>query len=148
MPITFEILENLSLKIVKISGYACPEELYQAAQQYFQNPHHTKVKKIYVDLSQLKDARAKFKDVYKLSGIYRQGLRQNGHVISVAIVAPTKLGLGISRMFSSIMAVGSVMNVEVFKDRDSAVEWLAIEGSQFLDANNVNAKAIAAAMRG
>lgn len=127
MAIKFAICETHSLKVVEISKHAQLSELLEAAQLFLQDPRHKQVSKFYVDLDRLEDARASFTDVYKLCGVYRRGLSERSQPISVALFAPTKLGLGISRMFSSIMAVSRVMDIKVFGTRDAAVEWLGLD---------------------
>lgn len=124
MPAAFFIDPQNKLKFVHISGKTHLHELRSLAEEYFASPQFSDEIRYLVDLSELTDAEAKFRDVFALVGFYKRMLKTLEKPIDVAIFAPSDLGYGISRMFATLMKGGNAMQVRIFSDMSDALQWL------------------------
>lgn len=118
---------KLLLKYVNVQGTTDISELYSLALMYFDDPLFSDDNRIIIDLTHLKNAKAKFKDVMKLKRIYSDRFRHTGKVVQIAIIAPTSLGYGVSRMFASIAATGKVMKVNIYRDVADAAHYFSLK---------------------
>lgn len=127
MPAQYTIYPDLNLKYVEISGKTHLYELRDLAEQYFQDPQFDIEHRFLVDLTDLVNARSGFLDVFSLHGFYKRKYGLRDKPVQVAIVAPSDLAYGISRMFSALMAGRKIMWVQIFDDIDSASGWLELD---------------------
>ena len=127
MAAAYRIIPDLRLKYVHVSGKTHLSELRELAGRYFEDPQFSLEIRFLVDLSDLTGARAKFMDVFTLKWFYEEKFGDLEKPIEVAIVATTKLGYGISRMFATLTTSEKIMRVRVFSDLASATEWLCID---------------------
>ena len=94
----------------EITGVVESEELYQ------QLPFHR-----YADFSQLSSIRLKIGHVFQIAA-HRREVDQS---VKSAFFATTVVGLGIARMYESLME-GAGIQVRVFREREAAAEWLGV----------------------
>ena len=133
MPVSYQVYPALRLKHVRVSQKTNLEELKDAASRYFEDPAFSPDNRFLVDLSELTDARARFRDVFSLKGFYRRGLGNLDNPINVAIAAPGDLAYGISHMFFMLMLGSKTMNVRIFSSVLEALSWLEIDPDAFTD---------------
>ena len=132
MSATYTIIDELNLKLVNIEGETNLSELRDLAREYVDDPMFSIKQSQLIDLSGLTDAKAKFLDVLTLRNFYLRAYSQPERPVSVAIYAPTDLGYGISRMFSSLMLGQRLMSIKIFERKIDALAWLNIDPSGLL----------------
>lgn len=126
MAAKYEIIDSLNLKYVTISGSTNLAELRDLARNYLDDPLFSLEQSQFIDLEALTDAKARFMDVFTLRNFY---LREYGPVdepVRVAMYAPSSLGYGVCRMFSSLMSGQKLMSIKIFERKNDALEWLDI----------------------
>jgi hypothetical protein len=126
MTAKYIIVPELSLKYVKVTDTTDFSELYSLALMYFDDPLFSDDNRFIIDLTFLTNTKASFKDVLKLKNIYSDRFRYSGKAIQIAIIAPTSLGYGISRMFASLAATGKVMKVMVSREIDDVAHYFRL----------------------
>ncbi|GAB5447421.1 MAG: hypothetical protein Gyms2KO_22940 [Gymnodinialimonas sp.] len=102
-----------------------------AALNFFEDPEFRKDIRFLVDLDELSDARARFRDVFSLKGFYQRGFGKLDRPVDVAIAAPSDLGYGISHMFYMLMLDHKTMNVRIFSSISEALTWLQVDRMEF-----------------
>ena len=129
MPAEYVIIPELNLKYVTAEGKASLPELRNLARKYLDDPMFSLKQCQLIDLSRLEGAKAKFLDVLSLRNFYLREYGQLEKPVPVAIYAPTDLGYGISRMFSSLMLGRRIMSIKIFERKQHALSWLDIDSS-------------------
>lgn len=135
MPAEYAIIHELNLKYVSVEGETNLSELRDLAREYIDDPMFSLKQRQLIDLSMLTDAKAKFLDVLTLRNFYLREYGQPDKPVPVAIYAPTDLGYGISRMFSSLMLGQKLMLIKIFERKIDALSWLNIDpmGALWID---------------
>lgn len=129
MSVKNTIIHELSLKLVSIEGETNLSELRDLAREYIDDPMFSLKQSQLIDLSGLKDAKAKFLHVLTLRNFFLNAYGQPERPASVAKYAPTDLGYGISRMFSSLMLGQRLMPIKIFQRKTDTLTWLNINPS-------------------
>jgi hypothetical protein len=127
MPAKYQIFRSLQLKYVTIESKTELSELKHLSMTYLEDPEFSFEHRQLIDLSGLVDANAAFKDVFTLRNFYIRTYSKAAKPVPVAIFAPTDLGYGISRMFTSLMIGQKVMTVKIFEFLPDALSWLEID---------------------
>lgn len=130
MAARYQILPEQQLKYVHIVAETSLQELRTLAQKYRADAQYSEALRQLIDLSGLTATEAGFSDVLTLRNFYNRTFAPVSQPIRVAIFAPTSLGYGMARMFSSIMLGSPVMKVEIFANRADALAWLRIDTAQ------------------
>jgi hypothetical protein len=131
MSAEYTLIEELNLKYVTISGETSLSELRDLARQYIDDPGFSLGQRQFIDLSSLVNAKARFLDVMTLRNFYLREYGTPARPIPVSIFAPTDLGYGISKMFTSLMVGQKLMKIKIFEHKTDALAWLDIDsGSQ------------------
>jgi len=126
MPAGYKIYRDLKVKFVDVSQDACLDELLPLARQYFDDPEYDPGLRFLVDLSGVTGSTAQFADVFQLHQFYSVRLRQQTGRLQVAVVAPSDLGYGLTRMFVAALGKASKINVALFDTRADAAGWMNI----------------------
>ena len=136
MTATYRIFPDAQLKHVIVSGHTELSELRDLANRFFEDPQFSTKLRQLIDLSELTDAKARFIDVFSLRNFYLRKYGTPPSPVPVAIVAPTDLGYGISKMFATLMTGQQAMSISIFRDHTAAFDALALspqERSRLLD---------------
>ncbi|SPH20820.1 hypothetical protein ASD8599_01561 [Ascidiaceihabitans donghaensis] len=142
MPARYHIYPQFQLKFVSIWGKTELAELMALATRYSLDPDFDSKNRMLVDLSDLKDAKATFRDVFALNGFYERTFAAPDTPMSVAISAPTGLGYGLARMFSALTSGKPLMHVEIFRSVSDAATYLNIDLDKLKDTQNAQAKTL------
>jgi len=81
----------------------------------------------YTDFSQLTSIHLKIGHVFQIAEHRREACQP----VKSAIFADTIVGLGIARMYESLMA-GATIQVRAFRERAAAAEWLGVPNGALL----------------
>ena len=124
MPIKTQIDPTINLTTVICTGEISSEEIILAMIRYYQGIEGLPTKMVIWDLSR---ASAEKISVNELEDIAELRLDNDNQMVSgkTAVVAPTDINFGLSRMILS-KTVGSRRNLNVFRTLDEAKEWLDI----------------------
>ncbi len=122
--IEFETDDLRKLTIITVTGEVSAPEVSEAIQKH----NTTRItENLLWDLSRATYAGITASNVEEFVVIANRftGMRKGG---KTAIVVPTDLGFGLSRIYGSLQEV-SQQSVEhmAFRDKDSALRWLAVE---------------------
>jgi hypothetical protein len=130
MTATYELRTDLRLKYVHIAGETHLRELRDIASLYAKDPLFSVQNRFVVDLLDLGQARAGFRDVFALKAIYETHFKDIEEPVDVAIVTSSVLGHGISRIFATLMAAEKIMRVRIFKTFDEAAVFLNLPAEE------------------
>ena len=115
------IKEDLTIFIV--SGKVSADDICTAIKEFYENGPVTR--DVLWDVAGVELAEFRTEDIRRISQVPRQflGMRRGG---KTAIIAPTDLAFGLSRMYQSSSETAALpITVKVFKDSSRASQWLA-----------------------
>lgn len=126
MPASYRIYPVELLKYVHVTETIELAELLELTEQYFRDPMYDVGHRMLVDLRDLRQSSAGFREAIALYGRYRQVARAENPPTLVAIVAPTDFSFGMSKMFFSVASMGNVMRIRIFETMPEAGTWLSL----------------------
>lgn len=106
-------------------GEVRDEEFLDTYRELALDPEYDRTFDLLVDL---RDTRSRVRGsaaLEKVAGLFRAEFGQESQQPKIAIIAPTDISFGLSRMFEAF-GTGIQAKVEPFRDTQSALRWLNI----------------------
>jgi hypothetical protein len=125
MPMRYKIDSERGMLFVEADGETTQAERFQAMQAWISDPAFRPGLQTLADFSESTNVPtlAELEEIVAFMRRYATSIGQ----IRIAMVAARAVSFGVARQFGAL-APGAFVTVQVFKDRESALAWLA-EGS-------------------
>ncbi|MCC7053122.1 MAG: hypothetical protein IT355_07620 [Gemmatimonadaceae bacterium] len=120
--ITFQLDTTLRRRTVTFSGPIGDRELLEAFEALLVPDYDASVDDL-VDLSAVTHMGVTSAGLHRLLALYEERA-ETGHQTRNAIIAPTDVLYGVSRMFQALHGDDKPDLLEVFRSRDDAIRWL------------------------
>ncbi len=118
---TLEVATNH--RVATIRGSIGDRELLAAFEPMLADPHYDSSLDDLIDLTDVTHMGVTSAGLHRLVELYREREEPGNHTRS-AIVAPTDVLYGVSRMFQSLRGEAAYDALEVFRAREDALRWL------------------------
>ncbi len=124
MPIHFEILEDLRLRLATVSGALEDQGFVETFERYWRSPSYDKALNVLYDfrkLSKFQISTATVQDLADLS----LSVHRDSTGVKTAVVASADVVYGINRMYQAFVD-RSPNTVEVFREMADALHWVGV----------------------
>jgi SpoIIAA-like len=122
MPMQYTIDSERGMLFVSAVGETSQAERFEAMQTWMNDPEFRPGLQTLADFSRAADVPT-LAELEEIAGYMRRYQRAIGQK-KIAFVTTRPVSFGVARQFSAL-APGGFLTVQVFKDRDAALAWLA-----------------------
>lgn len=123
MPIVFESNSRSDLTVFRLSGDVKVKELLRTIADYFK-AGHTRLE-LY-DLSEYDGTPFSVEDINRLADFVASRAGNYRTEGKTAVVAPRDIDFGNFRMLAALTDIETPYDFEVFRTRDTAIDWLGV----------------------
>ena len=123
-PITFSYDAQNRCRLARFVGVITDRELLEAFVALLRDPGYDATLNDLVDLSAVTHMGVTREGIQRLLALYDERAAEARYTRN-AIIAPTDVLYGVSRMFQTLRGEGLPSEVEVFRTREDAERWMA-----------------------
>ncbi len=131
MPIQFEILEDLRLRLATASGALEDEGFVKTFESYWRSPQYDKTLNVLYDFRRLSKFEVYTSTVQDLAELSLT-VHRDPTGVKTAVVAPVDVVYGVIRMYQAFVD-RSPNSFAVFREMADALEWLEVPEDRWVD---------------
>jgi len=125
MPIHFDFMTDYNLVVCRQVGNIDDQEFLGAYRSLFESGRFDPTMDLVVDLRRADSSNRSQEAIQEFAGYLKKWMQKTDKRSRVAVIAPRDVSFGLARMYEAY-ADSAHKDFTVFRDEDTAVEWLGI----------------------